>query len=288
MVTKKICLITNEKHLLIQELQQHLEKAGVGVDVLSLKELQANILSGVVTSSLDAYRTVYLDRIEESWPSFGFQFLFLDSLLKSGATITNKPMSYMRSHDKVATTLELARHGLPTAGTIVCYDVPSAVAASKRWPVAISKPPLGYNGIGITVFETDRVPESVLAEQLHAQGVLYVQEYIRCTRARDVRIQLVDGEPVAAFERVAQASEKYPLCNIDQGAVANFVKVPDKAIDLAINAARVFDLDVVGVDLLVDDSDNYFISELNPESSTASWMPEFGEALAMLLLRKQG
>jgi RimK family alpha-L-glutamate ligase len=285
MNSNKICVITNEKHLLIHELEQHAAIAGVCVDILPLSQLQAMVLSGVVTANLEEYRVVYLDRGEESWANFGFQFLFLDSLLKNGLRIINKPIAYMRAHDKVATTMELVRHGLPTADSIVCYDVAAALDKVKRWPVAISKPPLGYNGIGITVFETDAAPESVLAAQLESQGVLYIQEYIRCTRPRDIRIQVVDGQAVAVLERISQSTDKYPLCNIDQGAKPSFGEVSSEAIDLALTAAKVFDLDVVGVDLLVDDNSQYFISELNPESTTAPWMPQFGEALAKLLLR---
>ncbi len=286
MKNKKICLITTERHSLIKDIIKYAQESGIETDVLSIRDVAVLISSSRVHSNLLDYGAIYFDRGEEDWVNYGFQITFLHSMKQLGARIFNNPLSYMLAHDKVTTSIELAARGIPVAETVICYDVGNALAAIKEWPVIILKPPLGYSGNGISVFENKDVSSELLAAKLEKQGNLYLQKFVKSTRPRDIRVQVVDGRAVLTYERVADSKQKYPLCNIDLGARMNFISLPDQAVAVALKAVAILGLDVAGVDLLVDEHENFLVSEINPETTTLDETPIFGREVADFLIGK--
>ena len=75
-----------------------------------------------------------------------------------------------------------------------------------------------------------------------------VQEYIGESHGRDVRALVVGGKVVAAMRRVATGTEF--RSNFHLGGSVEAVEITPKLAQIAVNAAKILELDIAGVDLL--------------------------------------
>lgn len=283
---KNIAIVSTEKHLLIREIIDFLSQKSIHVEVIPLSDASFLLSENGVRSSLESYDLVYLDRGMEDWQHFESQFLALDSCENLREKIVNKPISYLKAHDKITSSILMRSAGLPMVTTHICYSIESALKFALLHGAVISKPPMGFNGDGIIVFKGENPPIDRLSKQLLENGSLYLQKFLHSKQPRDLRIQMIDGEVAAYFERHLNSNVEFPICNIDQGARPEFVAPDKNAVLLAKKAMQVLDLQIGGVDLLFGPNDELVVSEVNPESTTASWMPQFGFKLSEYLAKR--
>ena len=102
--------------------------------------------------------------------------------------------------------------------------------------------------IGVVLADTQKAAESIIEAFMGLNASILVQEFIKEAGGADIRCFVVNGKVVASMQRTAQKGEF--RANIHQGGAAAKVKITPEERKLAIKSAKVFNLDVAGVDLI--------------------------------------
>ncbi len=165
--------------------------------------------------------------------------------------------------DKLRTTIELVRAGVPTPEVRVATNAESGLRAVETigYP-AVLKPTVGSWGRLVARVNDRDAAEAVLEhrETLGSvqQGVFYVQEHIN-KPGRDIRVFVVGGEPIAAIVRTSE----HWVTNTARGATAAGLAISDELGIICVNAAAAVGADVVAVDVLEDPERGLLVNELN-------------------------
>jgi ribosomal protein S6--L-glutamate ligase len=184
----------------------------------------------------------------------------LRGLEEVGVIVLNRAGALLAAHDKLATALRLAAHGLPHPRTA---HVDEQDDPGLEFPVVV-KPRFGSWGRDVQVCESRSALRRCLRRLSHRswfrrQGVL-VQELVP-TGGTDLRIIVAAGEVVGAVERVAAPGEW--RTNVELGGRRRPVVPASEAKLLALGAAHAIGADLVGVDLLPEGDRGWTILELN-------------------------
>jgi len=152
--------------------------------------------------------------------------------------------------DKVLTSLQLQKAGIPTPETIVALTPESALKAIETigYP-AVLKPPVGSWGRLMAKVDDREAAEQIIEHKSAlgsaAHSVYYVQEYVP-KPDRDIRAFVVGDEVVAAMYRTSAAWRT----NAARGATAEPL-VPDAELkELSLRAARAVGGGILAVDLM--------------------------------------
>jgi ribosomal protein S6--L-glutamate ligase len=86
----------------------------------------------------------------------------------------------------------------------------------------------------------------------------YIQEYLNIDR--DLRVVLIHSRIIHAYWRIAKPGEF--RTNVSQGATISFDDIPEEALALAQNTARLCQLDDVGLDICFSKG-RYWVLEAN-------------------------
>jgi [lysine-biosynthesis-protein LysW]--L-2-aminoadipate ligase len=164
--------------------------------------------------------------------------------------------------DKLATSAALTGGSVPTPRTVVAFTREAALEAAEHigYPVVL-KPVIGSWG-RLLARINDRDAAEALFEHKATLGspehsVFYLQEH--CNKpARDIRVFVIDGEPVCAVYR---ESEHWITNTARGGRTSNCRVTPDIA-GLSRRASAAVGGGVLAVDLL-EDGDRLLVSEVN-------------------------
>jgi ribosomal protein S6--L-glutamate ligase len=225
---------------------------GHAVDVVDPLEFQIVVARGKPTLTLGGARPPKVDvvvpRIGASITSYGLAVVRQFDLM--GVPVLNGASSIARSRDKLRALQLLAREGLDVP-TTVCARSPAGLDAALRLvggAPAIVKLQQGTQGIGTMIADTTQAAHALL-ETFWAMGQdIVLQEYVRESKGRDVRIIVVGGRVIAAMRRVAKRGEF--RANLHRGGKATTVKLSPRYLESARRAAAVMGLEVAGVDVL--------------------------------------
>lgn len=88
-----------------------------------------------------------------------------------------------------------------------------------------------------------------------------LQEFIKTSFGRDVRIEVIGNEAVASVYRVNKNDDF--RANITNGATAMNYKPTNEQVNMAIHACKVLKLDFAGVDILFGNDDEPILCEVN-------------------------
>jgi RimK family alpha-L-glutamate ligase len=147
---------------------------------------------------------------------------------------------------------------VPTPPTIACERYEAAVEAFDRLGGdVVVKPLFGAMGTGIVRVEDRDVAHRVFRALELERAVYYLQRTI--APARDLRALVVGGAIAGAMERVSDSWR----ANVAKGARPEAVALGDEQAALAIRAAAAVGADVAGVDLLVGESGEAVVVEVN-------------------------
>jgi len=145
--------------------------------------------------------------------------------------------------EKIKQTTLFYMLGLPHPRTRIYYRLHRPdILDDFGFPFVAKLPRASAQGRGVFKIEN----RAQLEEYLRRTPVAYIQEYL--PHRRDVRVVLINYEPVIAYWREAKAG-----CfktNLFQGGGINFAEVPEEAIETARDVARKCRFDDVGLDLI--------------------------------------
>src|SRR5271168_1126971 len=191
---------------------------------------------------------VVIPRIGASITNYGLAVVRQFDLM--GVPVLNGAVSIARSRDKLRALQLLTRRNIDVPIT-VCARSPAGVEAALGLVggcPAIVKLQQGTQGIGTMIAETPQAVHSLL-ETFWAMGQdIVLQEYVRESKGRDIRVLVVGGRVVASMRRVAKPGEF--RSNLHRGGKGDKVAMQPSYRIAAIRAAKVMGLEVAGVDML--------------------------------------
>ncbi|GEN82319.1 hypothetical protein SLU01_06310 [Sporosarcina luteola] len=195
--------------------------------------------------------------------------ILLATFLKNvGIPVFNDPEVIETCDNKAKQYIQLAKKNIAMPQTIIAPKVypKFTIAESGYYEKVLEKLGLpmiikeGHGSFGMKVYliETE---EDFYAKVDELRGVDYVfQQFIETSRGRDIRVNIVGGEIVAAMYR---SSETDFRANITNGGVASVIELTEEQKELAIRAAEAVGAEFAGVDLLYGDNEMPLVCEVN-------------------------
>ncbi len=201
------------------------------------------------------YKDRYLDYVDAIIPRIGASVTFFGcavvrqfEMMNIFTTVASEAI--IRSRDKLRSFQRLSKSGVDMPKTVFTNysrDVEEVLEHVGGTPVVI-KLLEGTQGIGVVLAETKNAAESVLEAFNGLQARVIIQEYVEEANGADLRALIVDGQVVGAMKR--QGKEGEFRSNLHRGGSANYVRLSEPELKLAIKAARALKLPVCGVDML--------------------------------------
>ena len=185
----------------------------------------------------------------------------LHALVAAGVTVWNGPGAIERSVDKAATSLLIARAGLPTPDTFVVSkrEAAAEIVAREAGPgrPLVLKPLFGSQGEGLQLIER---AEDLPAEDAVSR-VYYLQRYVPRADGlwRDYRVFVCEGRAVAGMIREGDGW----ITNVHLGGRPLPWAMPARAAELAEAAAAAVGVDYTGIDLVEDGAGGFLVLEVN-------------------------
>lgn len=231
------------------------ERAGVQAELMKNYEVVMDL-----TGSFDRRPNfvVFLDK----------DILLAKFLKNHDIPIFNDPDVIETCDNKANQYLVLSKHGIPMPETIIAPKVyPSfTIADSDYYEKVLAKLGLpmiikeGHGSFGMRVYLIED-KEAFYAKTEELRGVDYVfQQFVESSRGRDIRVNIVGGEIVAAMYRHSETDFR---ANITNGGVAQMIELTTAQEELAIKAANAVGAEFAGVDLLFGENDEPLVCEVN-------------------------
>lgn len=195
--------------------------------------------------------------------------IMLATFLKNaGIPIFNEPEVIETCDNKAKQYIQLAKNNIPMPETIIAPKVyPNfTIEGSGYYEKVLEKLGLpmiikeGHGSFGMKVYLIETA-EEFFTKVDELRGVDYVfQQFIATSRGRDIRVNIVGGEIVAAMYR---SSETDFRANITNGGVASMIDLTSEQKELAIRAAEAVGAEFAGVDLLFGENEGPLVCEVN-------------------------
>ena len=227
-----------------------------------------------------------------------FTLHWLKHLERIGVPVVNGSTTYAYELSKATQLDALVQLGLPFPRSRVINDASQAVqaAADLRFPVLV-KANIGGSGAGITKYETSAALEQSVAAglvNLGVDGVALVQEAAPLRDGHITRVETLGGKYLYAIN-VYPATGSFDLCPADACQTTNGVELvgaacavdavksglrvegftpPAEIIQQVERIAQFTDLDVGGIEYLVDDRDGrHYFYDVNALSNFVADAP---------------
>lgn len=230
------------------------ERAGVSIKIMKNYETMMDLSEACVFPDF----AVLLDKD-----------ILLGYFLKSrGVPVYNDPAIIDLCDNKAKQYIQLAAAGLPMPRTIVAPKVyPNfsisdsgyfeRVIETLKLPMIIKE---GHGSFGMKVYLIET--EQDFYERVESlRGIDFVfQEFIASSRGRDIRVNIVGGEIVAAMYRHSETDFR---ANITNGGKASSIELTESQRKLALDAAEAVGAVFAGVDLLFGEQEQPLVCEVN-------------------------
>lgn len=171
-----------------------------------------------------------------------------------GTFCVNPSAGIISSRDKLYAHQLMARAqvGMPnTAFAASPKDTGNLMALVGTAPLIV-KLLESTQGKGVVLAETKKAAESVIDAFRGLKANFLVQDFVKEAAGEDIRCLVVGGKVVASMKRTGAEGDF--RSNLHRGGTAKTIRITKAERDTAIRAARVFDLNMAGVDLLRSDT----------------------------------
>lgn len=172
-----------------------------------------------------------------------------------GVRTVNSYSAAVLAKNKIRQTQALAKHKIPMPKTVALHSslfLEESMDSIGRYPVIV-KSSVGLKGIGVMMVESKRGLRSLVDAMSHDdngyKGPLIVQEYIKESSGKDIRVFVVGGKIIAAMERIATKKGEF-RSNFSIGGRVRIASLSSEEKKLAIKAAKAIGLDIAGVDII--------------------------------------
>ncbi len=176
-----------------------------------------------------------------------------DTLKNAGYHVINAAPTFSVSRNKLAQTMLLNQKQIPQPRSIIVRHPNNAAAAAEQlsYPVII-KVAFGTHGKGVFIAKDLETLQPIVDYlNIRDRNPVILQEFIAEADKTDLRVYVVGDQVVAAMERKATGNDF--RSNAHQGAECTLADLTSEEQRIALDAARDFDLDIAGVDLIRSD-----------------------------------
>ena len=236
------------------------ERCGAAADFLTVSALVSTPGVNGAVSEMSAYDGLVIRGIPSgSLEQVIYRMDALYAMERSGLYCVNSPRTIEKTVDKYLTTALLYEAGLPVPPTICCE---SAEVAMRAFDVlggdVVYKPLFGSCGNGLLRLQNSEEAEEAFSGIVAMCGVLYLQQFIPCGNS-DIRAFVIKDRVIAAMKRTG----KDWRANISRGGTAQTYILSPYEQELALRAAQTVGATVAGVDLLVSEAGETYVTEVN-------------------------
>ncbi len=228
------------------------------IDLIVTRDDRKSIL---LDSKLVALPDFLLPRTGSGTTYFGMAVI--RHLERMGVRTFNSAESIDTVRDKLYSQQILAGNNIPVPRTMLA-KYPVNVDLVERcigFPLVV-KTISGSRGKGVYLSE-DKASFNDLMTLIHSTDPtlnLVLQEFIQTSKGRDLRVFVLGGKPIACIERTSRDGNF--KANFSTGARVKEYAMTPEIEWLAIETARIFGLDIAGIDLLFD-GDHFKVCEAN-------------------------
>lgn len=254
-----------EEDYSVRRLVQAAEKAGIELEVLVPTQFE------LVVSRTDE-RSILIDGVRRELPDFVmsrmgskttyFALAILRQLEYLGVPSVNTSIAIEHVKDKLYASQALAQSGLPTPKTMLIRPPLDAEIVEKAigFP-AVVKSLSGTGGRGVYLCDTADTFSDImdLIYGSNESANIIVQEFVKASHGRDVRVFVVGGRIVGAMQRISKKGFK---ANVSLGGEVEPFEVNKELELLTIEVCKLFNLDIAGIDFLITES-GFSICEAN-------------------------
>jgi RimK family alpha-L-glutamate ligase len=181
--------------------------------------------------------------------------------------------------DKLHMAQVLANSKLPTPKTLLAkFPINPSVVTNEIGYPCILKNVTGTQGSGIHLCESeqDMIDVMDLVFSNNEKANIIIQEFIHTSRGRDLRVFVIGGKVAGCMQRSSKTSFK---ANYSRGGAVEPYPLSPEISWLAIETARLLNLDIAGVDLLFTD-DGFKICEANSSPGFSGLEEVTGKVIA--------
>jgi len=177
-------------------------------------------------------------------------FYVVNTLIEKGYRVLNGEPSFAIAKNKIEQLRVFQKNKLPYPKSFITKNPEIALEATKQigFPVVIK---VAFGTIGKGVFyapnqETFGPIVEYLA--IRDRNPVIVQEFIKEADRKDLRVFIVGGKIISSMERCAPEGDI--RANTSNGGTGRSVTLTDQEQKLALQTAKVFDLDIIGIDII--------------------------------------
>eukprot|EP01080_Neovahlkampfia_damariscottae_P003768 gene3768-6656_t len=200
-------------------------------------------------------------------PRFGatvdyFSLVILRQLEQFGVKILNDVKSLEISKDKLMTMQVFANTNIPIPKTMYAkfpIDAKAVTAVFGDYPIILKLASSSQGNGVMQIYNEDNLKD--LANLIDKTNPIILQEFIKKSSGKDVRVLVVGDKVVGGMKRQTSAKNQFKS-NFHQGGSVKKVPVNEELAELAIEATKTVGLHIAGIDFLLDE-DTYKICEIN-------------------------
>ena len=248
----RICVLSREDNYSTRRLVEEGEKRGHTVEVIDTTRCYMAINALAPEVHYDGKRLPRYDavipRIGASVTAYGAAVIRQFETI--GTFCVNTSAGIIASRDKLYAHQLMARAqvGMPnTAFAASPKDTDNLIGLVGTAPLIV-KLLESTQGKGVVLAETKKAAESVIDAFRGLKANFLVQDFVREAAGEDIRCLVIGGRVIASMKR--SGAEGDFRSNLHRGGSAKAVRITRAERETAIRAARVFDLNMAGVDLL--------------------------------------
>jgi len=179
-----------------------------------------------------------------------------------GSKVINISGGIYKSKDKMRCLQLLAMEKIPVPRTVITRELKNLVKAVDMVggvPV-ILKPLYGSQGMGVILAESIEAVESIIETLWGLEQNILIQQYVSESKGKDIRAFVIGDQVVASMRRIAKPNEF--RSNIHRGGSGEKVELSENIRKIAVDAAKVMELEIAGVDML-ETSNGPLVMEIN-------------------------
>ncbi len=171
----------------------------------------------------------------------------------TGIPVVNDHLSVLKAKNKLRTMQSLGKAKVPVPKTYMLASteyIDDAVEYIGKFPM-ILKTVTGSHGSGVSIIESKRGLRSIVELVMRNDGPapLMLQEYVKESKGKDVRVFIVGKRILAAMERIASNRNEF-RSNFHLGGRVRVAEMTRKEKDVSFAAVSAIGLDMAGVDII--------------------------------------
>lgn len=235
-------------------LYESAKKKGIDSTLLDCKDLSINL------NSRNFMDTVILQRCVSY-----FKNLHSTAALEGlGARVINNLYTAVICGNKLFSHMELVKNGINTPEAYLSFSEESSLKSLTElgYPSVI-KPTIGSWGRLISLLKDEDAAKAVLEDRMHMfplYHIFYFEEFIK-RPPRDIRAIVIGNQVQAAIYRYS--GKKEWKTNMALGGYAENCPITNELEEICIKAAKSVRGEIVGVDLMEDETRGLLVHEIN-------------------------